>query len=290
MTCNFPLQAYRPLSAPRQVGASPLADRFEKKGSLSFKPTGGEKVLLPCNKCAGCAKSRAQEWTTRLVHERAMHEQAVFLTLTYDDDHIQNTYPPHIRPVQLFLKRLRKQYGKGISYYAASELGDKTARFHHHLILFGRDFSPKRELGQRYWESDELNKIWGMGKVLCGEADEGAIAYVAGYTLKKIGQHVPFPAVMSRRPAIGRRFVERYGVQQALARRAVISGRPVPVPSRYLHWLEAEGFDTSNLKYHRQVEASAAASVRMLATTPTAPYSREYNLQRGASLRGDKAC
>ncbi len=73
------------------------------------------------------------------------------MTLTYDDEHLPiNDYvdsdgvihgKPTLRKrdVQLFLKRLRKnyKYDNHIKYFCCGEYGGKTFRPHYHLIIFG---------------------------------------------------------------------------------------------------------------------------------------------------------
>ena len=122
-----------------------------------------------------------------------MHERAVFLTLTYDDLHLPDG-PPSVRPLQLFLKRLRKRSPE-LRFFCASELGGRTGRLHHHMIVFGEDWSPRRAAQQRYWEPRVVQESWANGHVVASEADINSLVYVAGYTLKKVGQAVPLPPV-----------------------------------------------------------------------------------------------
>lgn len=43
---------------------------------------------FPCGKCLACRIARTREWAVRIMHEMSEWEDSVFLTLTYDDDHI----------------------------------------------------------------------------------------------------------------------------------------------------------------------------------------------------------
>ena len=95
MSCTRPIPAWRPVFRAQPVLAKGLHQAVieDIDRRLSFSPTGGEPISVPCGKCPGCARSRAAMWTTRLYHERLMHERAVFLTLTYDDLHLPDGPP-----------------------------------------------------------------------------------------------------------------------------------------------------------------------------------------------------
>ena len=45
-------------------------------------------LLVPCGKCLACRIARRQEWSMRCLHELSSFDDAVFVTLTYDDDHL----------------------------------------------------------------------------------------------------------------------------------------------------------------------------------------------------------
>ena len=71
---------------------------------------------------------------------------------------------------------------KGLSelrYFCASELGGRTGRLHHHMILFGEDWSPKRDIRERYWSPKPVLDAWGNGNVIAAPADTNSLAYVA---------------------------------------------------------------------------------------------------------------
>lgn len=149
------------------------------------------------------------------------------------------------RDCQLFLKNLRRDYdGKDghpdvkIRFYAAGEYGPTgTRRPHMHLIIFGlgiEDFPLKipfgmNELKQQYYRVPELERCWqdfsddepkSKGFVLVSDVSWKTFAYVARYVLKK-AKADPGPdaferglepefVLMSRRPGIGRDYLEQY--------------------------------------------------------------------------------
>ena len=45
-------------------------------------------VPVPCGKCRGCLLDRGRAWADRLLLEYSTNPHAVFLTLTYDDQHL----------------------------------------------------------------------------------------------------------------------------------------------------------------------------------------------------------
>lgn len=139
--------------------------------------------LFPCGKCINCRARSRQEWVFRLRMEYRSSDFGLFVTLTYDDDHL----PPDgvsKRDVQLFLKRLRKNFdSRTLRYYICSEYGDHTYRAHYHALLFFVGIKRNAEL------YDIITRSWQNGFVDFGEIEEGSIVYVTKYCLK--GSDVP---------------------------------------------------------------------------------------------------
>ena len=154
----------------------------------------GKFALLPCGKCEYRRKQVADQWATRIELEAKEWDDVIFLTLTYDDDHIPygeiikgyrsiQSQTVSKRDVQLFIKRLRKAYKKPIKYFLAAEYGGRTKRPHYHAIVFG--LKPpdaqwyKNQKGNSYFKSERLQKIWGKGLIDFSPAQPGSFAYVA---------------------------------------------------------------------------------------------------------------
>ena len=146
-----------------------------------------------------------------------MWDRNCFVTLTYNDEHLPANGSLNKRDITLFLKRLRKRYGKGIRYYQCGEYGELLSRPHHHAILFNHDFEDKQlwsvRGGVRLYRSASLEQLWPYGYSTIGDVTFESAAYVARYVVKKItgereGEHyrgkMPEFATMSRRPGIGR--------------------------------------------------------------------------------------
>ena len=104
---------------------------------------------VPCGKCIGCLKKRRKDWTTRCIHEARKYEENCFVTLTYNESYLPETFDMVKRDVQLFIKRLRKK-GYKFRYYGCGESGDRFGRKHAHLVIFGQDFTSDRD-----WETTE---------------------------------------------------------------------------------------------------------------------------------------
>lgn len=136
-------------------------------------------ITVPCGKCAVCLANLRQEWVFRLKQEYLDSEFAIFVTLTYDDDHLPLDFSVNKKDVQLFHKRLRKHFpSKDLRYYLVSEYGDRTHRPHYHGLYF---FKTKYELSSLY---DVFEKAWSNGFIKFGNVEEGSIVYCTKYCLK----------------------------------------------------------------------------------------------------------
>lgn len=201
-------------------------------------------IEIPCGKCIGCRLQQSREWATRIMLEAQDHDECWFVTLTYDDEHVPELeFVKDIDPdtgelldtgklltlckrdLQLFNKRLRKHFSYDkIRFFACGEYGETTARPHYHSIYFGLhikdlQFFKMSKLGDKYFTSETLTRLWGKGHVLLAQVTWESAAYVARYVTKKltgdsakywyddIGLCPPF-TVMSRRPGIAFRYFD----------------------------------------------------------------------------------
>lgn len=168
----------------------------------------------------------------RCILESRSHFQNCFITLTYNDENLPEFGSLNREHLTKFFKRLRKNIGP-FSYYACGEYGDNTDRAHYHACLFGMDFPDKLELKRSgeniLYHSLALDQVWGHGHCTVAPLTFETAAYCARYVMKKQGGkkppryvHLdeatgelvalvqPF-AAMSLRPAIAKRWVEKYG-------------------------------------------------------------------------------
>jgi hypothetical protein len=248
-------------------------------GSVSF----GTPMSVPCGRCIGCRLENSRQWAVRMMHEAQMHDEVCFLTLTYDNDHVPEDYGLVKDEFPLFMKRLRKEISKGddgpyghrqVSYFHCGEYGDERKRPHYHAAMFGIDWHEDRVLarmskgGYPLLCSPRLNKTWGKGEVTIGDLTFESAAYIARYVTKKVtgakaethyervdsetGEIYsvePEFATMSRNPAIGKRWIEKFH-EEVFSHDEVIS-RGVPAkPPRY--------YD----KFHEKIDPEAAEAVR----------------------------
>lgn len=252
MTCFSPITLYKSKAGPDKVtGRWPLVPASD--GYID------RPVEVACGYCVGCRLERARSWALRLYHEGMYHEDAYFLTFTYEDEHIKygNEVPTLVKDdLQKFWKRLRKHYKKvKIKYFACGEYGDDTMRPHYHAIVFGFNI-PDLVLWRRdidtgaTYTSCLLDGIWKLGRVIVGAVTPKSTAYVARYTIKKqygvrakgyydeLGIEPEF-VCMSK--GIGKRFYEDYRDDVYLDDLMVHpDGKGKSRPPKYYDKLEAE--------------------------------------------------
>lgn len=190
------------------------------------------EVQVPCGKCIGCRLERSRQWAVRCVHEASLYPENCFITLTFNDDHLDKSGSLVKRDFVLFMKNLRKMFGPGIRFFHCGEYGEGLGRPHHHACIFNFDFPDKvlwsvRD-GVRLYTSGCLEALWsdpetGSCKGFCtvGEVTFESAAYVARYVMKKVtgelapshyGGKVPEYVTMSRRPGIAAGWVKKYAL------------------------------------------------------------------------------
>lgn len=187
--------------------------------------------------------------------EAMQHPENVFVTLTYNDNHLPllpdglGTVVP--RHLQLFLKRLRKQIPTPIRFFAVGEYGNETWRPHYHLALFNfsncargttltRGRSARRIASSCCSQCALVERLWGQGDIELRSLDPGKSGYLAGYVTKKMtkkedarlaGRHPEFSR-MSNRPGIGAPGVAQ--MAEVLKQFAPLSDL-IDVPTHLLH-------------------------------------------------------
>lgn len=180
-----------------------------------------ETEVIPCGQCEGCQIDKANDWATRAFLEAQNHTKNAFLTLTYDNEHLNKHRSLCKSDLQKFWKRLRKKIEpQKILYLACGEYGPKTLRPHYHAAVFGYwpdDAKPYKtnEAGDMLYTSQELSKAWGLGFVILGNLTYESAAYIARYVFKKSygGDLLPIKKnktpeyiTCSKRPAIAKNF------------------------------------------------------------------------------------
>lgn len=232
------------------------------------------RMFIPCGQCIFCRIYKAVEWTVRMSHERSLHSSACFVTLTYNEESVPRTQdglmtlPAYQDHAQLWLKRMRKKFGK-FRYYLVGEYGSESARPHYHAILFGLDMPDRRHFrwtGDHWIDvSAHLQSTWPYGYTSVEDANNHTIGYVAKYCMKKItGKkkdewykgRLPEDTHMSLKPGIGADWISRFNsdvykvdlaadmVYQDFVR---FQGRTQRPPKYYDKWLADHLSDVSSL-------------------------------------------
>lgn len=230
-----------------------------------FELIGKRIERLPCGRCVGCRLDYARSWSVRCQHEAQLYDSNLFVTLTYDDDHLPFDRSLSVRHAQLFMKKLRKRVrgfnpgpnGKHpVRFFCAGEYGTTTDRPHYHFLLFNVGFDKRERVGKRLFVSDELSDSWEHGSAYYGSVTPSSASYVAQYSLKKVYGRVagedryfdpvtgafrkPEFCTMSRRPGIGAWWYEAFKSDVLPRDYVVVEGRRVRVPRFYATRFEAE--------------------------------------------------
>ena len=254
-----------------------------------------KNMLVACSNCMLCRKSRATEWTMRILAEMGYSNTAYFITLTYDDENLP--YNMNLNPNDLknFWKRARKaglvETGKQLKYYACGEYGDQNLRPHYHAIVLNM----KLDLTKMYQEIDmngkinirsaEIDKIWGMGKNAIGGAQRESIFYVTGYIRKKLngkkakeeyGENIPPFARSSGN--IGFQYVKD-NAEQILKNGYIPydNGSKRKIPRTWLRWLEKLGYEKELREMKWKIESQQVEDITKEIETITKYLNEDYD-------------
>lgn len=168
-------------------------------------------VSVPCGKCLPCLVNKRTDWMFRLEAEHRSSKGAIFVTLTYDRNHLPSNGSLDKKHLQLYLKKLRKQDQKEngetkIRYFAVGEYGSNYGRPHYHLLLF----NVSEKLARACWRNKKGDPI---GIVHVGTVTAASVGYVTKYIVQTDKDNLlwksiqrPF-CVMSRAYGIGAKYL-----------------------------------------------------------------------------------
>lgn len=263
MPCFRPLTAYRSYNLKTKNGKAQICFKRKESGILS------EEIQLPCGQCIGCRIERSKQWALRCVHESSLYGNNCFITLTFDDNHLNSERSLVKSDFQKFMKRLRKSYhgkesitdDKGkvsfpIRFFHCGEYGSQLERPHHHACLFNFDFDDKIlwsvRKGVKLYRSPELEKLWPYGFCTIGDVTYESAAYVARYVTKKVnGERAaahyarvneetgemfyvePEYITMSRRPGIAKNWFQKYQKDVYPSDFVTLKGKKFKPPAYY---------------------------------------------------------
>lgn len=197
----------------------------------------------------------------RMIHELSGYNDAVFITLTYDNEHLPPNGTLVVADLQKFFKRLRKEVNQReqsnkIRYYACGEYGDNYGRPHYHAILFG--------LSLRTDDQMLIRAKWSLGRVHFGTVTPDSISYVAQYIDKKYTGDLAQTEYYDKGRApvfkvcslgIGRQFLEDNRDQLVHMGYVTVGGRIHSFPRYYLDKL---GIDPEQYRLEAKYKAAEA--------------------------------
>lgn len=167
-------------------------------------------VPVKCGRCRHCRINKRNEWTHRIMLEAMNHSSNVFLTVTYDNDHLPRDefYHPKTGQVfaplsvnpdhhRLFLNKLRgklyEKTGQLFRFYGIGEYGERLERPHYHYALFGfpRCTDGARYVGRRFIpcscpSCSLISDVWSKGHIFSGDLTLASAAYIADYLNKNL--------------------------------------------------------------------------------------------------------
>lgn len=239
VACYHPIRGYYGRSVNPDTGSRPIV--FNVNQSFSGIP-----LDIPCGQCIGCRLERSRQWALRIMHEKRLHAESAFLTLTYSPVNLPRNGSLVVRDLQLFMKRLRKRRPTGLRFFACGEYGEHTLRPHYHVLLLNTCFPDQRVWKQsgrhQSYVSVELGDLWMHGDHLIGDVTFQSAGYVARYCTKKVtgpaaeahyGDRCPEFVVMSRKPGIGFPWFEKFYKEAYKADSAIVDGKEVRLPRFY---------------------------------------------------------
>lgn len=249
-----------------------------------------------CGSCLNCRINYTSKWQLRLLYELNSWSGAMFVTLTYDDEHVPKDYELKKEHLRNFLKRVRAKldYNKIclwsdlpivdssnrehipiLRYYCAGEYGMNPRdgikgheRPHFHCILFGLDYyNPQhRQIIIDSWKYCDVNQFDLSRGYKCAiqPVNIDTIGYVTGYVRKKITGEQAINAYGSRiRPFnVGSKGL---GLQLALRQKDLLSkgytythnGKRIGVP-RYFREKLGFSIDYSTRDKNQDIKNSFA--------------------------------
>jgi len=215
-----------------------------------------EPIQVPCGKCLTCLSNKRKDWSIRIMNEHRHSMGSMFVTLTYNDRYIPDDAQLRKEDLQKYFKRLRKQLGQRIRYYAVGEYGTKRARPHYHILLFNVSTQDETKI-RNAWslEGDPL------GIVHIGAVNSASIVYCLKYVVQpeqKKHKVRPF-ALMSRSYGIGGMYLtdavcDWHRTTEANYMR--VDGKYARLPRFYKEkiWYRKEDRDRINQKSLQQAE------------------------------------
>ena len=301
--CTSPKLAWVP-KQPDQDNKKPLIFRPPPISKMALY----ESMQVQCNKCVACDLRRALKQAVQLNCElKTSKGKSVFLTLTYDDEHLPANFSVDKPELQRFIKRLRKwqiktkQTGK-LRYKSQGEYGGRFGRPHYHLAAFNLEFPDLKQIGyEKDWsayESELLTKMWGNGQVhLIALVFENCLYITTHHIEQKVNDSVkvhekpiihpvtgklieirePEFSTQSSKPGIGKEFFEKFPSDMYPKDFLTINGQKMPIPKYFDALLKKH-----NLELYEKIKKERSEKT----VTRTAAENRLKDSYKKAILKG----
>lgn len=301
---------------------SPIKASLNEQGDIVYSSRKAAPGLVgfqfPCRKCLPCRLNNAAEKAIRCVHEAQMHDGNIFLTLTYDAEHLESDKLIY-KDFQLFMKSLRKRKEtkvkesslyllsneqerkellekSKITYMVTGEYGEKNKRPHWHAIIFNyypEDAQVLREseTGETVYTSKELVKLWKRGMLEFGSVTMESAGYVARYAAKKLvhgkdqeHDYHPLHKTSSRR-GIGNSWIQKHW-KHVFGNGFVVlpNGQQTKIPRYYVDWLK-KNMPEEYFHYVRDVREKIIQKAEKKARKEEMEYLTEIFNNRGTGRR-----
>jgi len=250
----------------------PLGGYRTKDGRITFHRTPDgfkNREEVACGQCDDCRIAKAQEWAIRAMHEAQMHKKNAFITLTYEPEHMPQSWSLDQAVWRNFAHRMRKTVGP-FRFIHVGEYGEQNLRPHYHALIFGQNFEDDRAIwkedpisGRKSYRSHTLQKLWPYGFHDIQDLTTEAANYVCRYAIKKVmGSSTeaterrekkyervdPFTGEtwqaaeetwsMSLKPGIGETWLKKYRTDVFPSDHVVVDGKEKPTPRYYLKKLK----------------------------------------------------
>lgn len=182
MFCLKPLQIINP--------------KYKKLGRVpsEFVSFPDYKIQVPCGLCLSCLKRYQNDWRVRLLSEYMymspeQKARSRFLSLSIAPKYYEKALKHPEKLIKHFRDEYRRIFKKSVRFWAITERGDTTDRFHFHMLVF--DTLASRE---------DFDKIWKFGFVNNKPIIKERILYCISYITDGVGSDLFIPK--ERKPKV----------------------------------------------------------------------------------------
>ena len=127
MPCFTPIQGYILINQKTDSGKQLITFKQQEVKGRPYT-----SIDLPCGQCIGCKIDKSRSWAIRCVHEASLYKEInSFITLTINDENLNDSGTLVKRDFQNFMKELRRQ---AQGFYAIKNI--KTNRISYPIRFF----------------------------------------------------------------------------------------------------------------------------------------------------------